>query len=277
MPGEARPPLTPTHATSTPRAGVDGVSTTTSTETVSTTPADESRPTPDRRRRLFIVLGVVAVLAFASDQVTKVVALDVLGDGESRPFVGDFIRLKLIGNPGAALSLGAGNTWVMTGIALAVLVAIIVVARQLGSRAWAIALGLLLGAAIGNLTDRFVRPPGGGQGHVVDFIDYNRWFIGNVADIWIVSAACLVVILALLGIGVDGRRDHGRAATAPRAATDPATAQTAPPTGESTDETIHETIDETTTNGETPMTQQTDGTSDAPGTHDARRQGGDHA
>ncbi|WP_256795333.1 signal peptidase II [Terrabacter sp. Ter38] len=244
---------------------------------MSTTPADESRPTPDRRRRLFIVLGVVAVLAFASDQVTKVVALDVLGDGESRPFVGDFIRLKLIGNPGAALSLGAGNTWVMTGIALAVLVAIIVVARQLGSRAWAIALGLLLGAAIGNLTDRFVRPPGGGQGHVVDFIDYNRWFIGNVADIWIVSAACLVVILALLGIGVDGRRDHGRAATAPRAATDPATAQTAPPTGESTDETIHETIDETTTNGETPMTQQTDGTSDAPGTHDARRQGGDHA
>ena len=98
----------------------------------------------------------------------------------------------------------------MTGIALAVLVAIIVVARQLGSRAWAIALGLLLGAAIGNLTDRFVRPPGGGQGHVVDFIDYNRWFIGNVADIWIVAAAGLIVMLALLGIGVDGRRDRGR-------------------------------------------------------------------
>ena len=102
----------------------------------------------------------------------------------------------------------------MTGIALAVLVAIIVVARQLGSRAWAIALGLLLGAAIGNLTDRFARPPGGGQGHVVDFIDYNRWFIGNVADIWIVSAAGLIVILALLGIGVDGRRDAGRDAPA---------------------------------------------------------------
>ena len=74
----------------------------------------------------------------------------------------------------------------MTGIALAVLVAIVVVARQLGSRAWAVALGLLLGGAIGNLTDRFVRAPGRGQGHVVDFIDYNRWFIGNVADIAIV-------------------------------------------------------------------------------------------
>jgi signal peptidase II len=102
----------------------------------------------------------------------------------------------------------------MTGIALAVLVAIILVARNLGSWAWALALGLLLGSAVGNLTDRFVRPPGGGQGHVVDFIDYNQWFIGNVADIWIVGAAILVVILAMVGIGVDGRREHGRQAPA---------------------------------------------------------------
>jgi signal peptidase II len=219
MPGEAGPPLTPTHATSTPRPGVDGVSTTKSTETVSSTttdstdptePSEPTRPTPRRRKRLFVVLGVVAVTAYLSDQLTKIVALDVLADGDPRPFIGDLIRFKLIGNPGAALSLGASNTWVMTAIALAVLVAIVVVARQLGSRAWAIALGLLLGAAIGNLTDRFVRPPGGGQGHVVDFIDYNRWFIGNVADIWIVSAAALIVILALLGIGVDGRRDRDR-------------------------------------------------------------------
>jgi signal peptidase II len=254
------------------------VSTTTSTETVTSTPADESRPTPDRRRRLFVVLGVVAVLAFLSDQLTKMVALDVLADGESRPFVGDFIRLKLIGNPGAALSLGAGNTWVMTGIALAVLVAIIVVARQLGSRAWAIALGLLLGAAIGNLTDRFVRPPGGGQGHVVDFIDYNRWFIGNVADIWIVSAACLVVILALLGIGVDGRRDHGRSSAAETAADETTSDETTDETtGRSAGGPTARTTGKTTTNGETDMTQQTGGTPDAPETHDARRPGGDHA
>jgi len=246
MPGEAGPPLTPEHATSTPRAGVDGASTTTTPSTtdeaVSSRTAEERRPGPERRRRLFVVLGVVAVLAYATDQLTKMVALDVLADGEPRPFIGDVIRFKLIGNPGAALSLGAGNTWVMTGIALAVLVAIIVVARQLGSRAWAIALGLLLGAAIGNLTDRFVRPPGGGQGHVVDFIDYNRWFIGNVADIWIVSAAGLIVILALVGIGVDGRRDHGRGAavapptppptppTPPTPTTATATPATGPPT-----------------------------------------------
>lgn len=165
---------------------------------------------PGRRRRLFGLLAGIAVLAYASDQISKLVALDRLGDGESRAVLGDVIRFKLIGNPGAALSLGAGNTWVMTIIAVVVLVAIAFVARELGSRAWAVALGALLGSALGNLTDRFVRPPGGGQGHVVDFIDYNGWFIGNVADIWIVAAAVLIVLLALRGVGVDGRREHDR-------------------------------------------------------------------
>ena len=250
MPGEAGPPLTASHDTSTPLAGVDSVSDPVSpsvpapvriAETVSpdapeTPPSSPSthqpapqstsrssseatgHPTPARRRRLFVLLVVVAVLAYATDQLSKVIALDTLADGEPRPFIGDFIQLRLIGNPGAALSLGAGNTWVMTLIAVGVLCAIVFVARDLGSRAWALALGLLLGAALGNLTDRFARPPGGGQGHVVDFLDYNRWFIGNVADIWIVGAAGLIVLLAVLGIGVDGRRDRDRLREADAAA-----------------------------------------------------------
>ncbi|HET7398516.1 MAG TPA: signal peptidase II [Intrasporangium sp.] len=164
-------------------------------------------PDPRRRRRLFGLLAAVAVLAYASDQGSKAIASSVLADGIPRPLLGDVIRFRLIGNPGAALSLGAGSTWLMTVIALGVLVAIIVVSRALGSRAWAVALGLLLGSALGNLTDRFLRPPGRGQGRVVDFIDY-RVFIGNVADIWIVGAAGLIVALALIGIGVDGRREH---------------------------------------------------------------------
>ncbi len=257
--------------------------TATTTGTVSSRTAEENRPRPDRRKRLFVLLGVVAVLAYLTDQLSKIVALDVLANGEPRPFVGELIRFKLIGNPGAALSLGASNTWVMTGIALAVLVAIIVVARQLGSRAWAVALGLLLGAAIGNLTDRFVRPPGGGQGHVVDFIDYNRWFIGNVADIWIVSAAGLIIILALLGIGVDGRRDHSRGVAAPTAGshaavdTHEAAGDTTDETDEATHETNHETTGETTGNGESDMTRANDEAPGAPETHEVRRPGGEHA
>ncbi len=173
---------------------------------------DESGSThhvpPARRRRLFLLLAVVAVLAYVSDQVTKLIALEALADGRPRPFIGDVIRFQLIGNPGAALSIGAGNTWVMTVIAAGVLVAIVFVAKDLGSRAWALALGLLLGSALGNLTDRFTRPPGGGEGHVVDFLDYNGLFIGNVADIWIVLAAGLIILLALRGVGVDGRLER---------------------------------------------------------------------
>jgi signal peptidase II len=43
---------------------------------------------------------------------------------------------------------------------------------------------------------------------VVDFLDYNGWFIGNVADIWIVGAAGLIIVLALRGVGVDGRLER---------------------------------------------------------------------
>ena len=65
---------------------------------------------------------------------------------------------------------------------------IVVAARRIGSAAWAWALGLLLGGALGNLTDRLSANPGPGRGHVVDFIDYFGLFIGNVADIAIVGA-----------------------------------------------------------------------------------------
>jgi signal peptidase II len=109
----------------------------------------------------------------------------------------------------------------------------------------------------------------------VDFIDYNRWFIGNVADIWIVSAAALVVILALLGIGVDGRRDHGGPA-ARTVASDAGTGD-------------GETASESPANGETDLMQQPRGstvstdTTDTTDssvrreTNDVRRQGDDHA
>ena len=80
------------------------------------------------------------------------------------------------------------------------------VAPRLGSTGWAVGLGLLLGGALGNLLDRLLRPPGFAVGHVVDFIAYLDWFVGNVADVAIVVAAVLVVLLTVRGVGVDGRR-----------------------------------------------------------------------
>jgi signal peptidase II len=172
-----------------------------------TPPATPAGPTPARRRRLFLLLAGIAVVTYLLDQLTKWAAVRVLTDAEPSNLLGSFLRLELIRNPGAAFSIGTGNTWVLTIIAVVVLVVVIRVSRRLGSSGWAWALGLLLGGALGNLTDRIVREPGLGQGHVVDFLNYNGWFIGNVADIAIVSAAVLIGLLALTGRGVDGTRE----------------------------------------------------------------------
>ncbi|MDQ2755539.1 MAG: signal peptidase II [Actinomycetota bacterium] len=163
----------------------------------------------ETHRRLVAVLTAVAVVTYALDQLTKLWAVAHLTDGSPQRLVGTFLQLQLIRNPGAAFSLGTGSTWVLTLIAVVVLVVIVRVSRRLGSRGWAWAFGLLLGGALGNLTDRLVREPGVGRGQVVDFIAYSTWFIGNVADIAIVSAACLIALLAVRGTGVDGRRDTG--------------------------------------------------------------------
>ena len=74
--------------------------------------------------------------------------------------------------------------------------------------------GLLLGGTLGNLTDRLIRPPGFGVGHVVDFI-LVPWLlpaIFNLADSAIVISMCLFVLLTLLGHGIDGSRRPARTA-----------------------------------------------------------------
>jgi len=167
-------------------------------------PAEGERATTSRRA-LFARLLIVALLTYVLDQLTKVWAVATLGDGIPRPLLGDQLRLILIRNPGAAFSIGNGSTWVMTLIACAVLGIVIWASRRIGSRVWAFALGLVLGGALGNLTDRMIREPGPGRGHVVDFIAYGQLFIGNVADIAIVGAAILIGWLSLRGVPLEGR------------------------------------------------------------------------
>ncbi|WP_299037339.1 signal peptidase II [uncultured Pseudokineococcus sp.] len=149
----------------------------------------------------------VVALVWGLDQLTKVLAVDRLVEGEPVELVPGVLDLYLLYNPGAAFSLATGLTWVLTLVAVAVVVAVALMARRLGSRAWALTLGLLLGGALGNLTDRLLREPGFGVGHVVDFLRLPRWPVFNLADTAIVVAAVLVVVLSFRGIGVDGRRD----------------------------------------------------------------------
>jgi len=146
----------------------------------------------------------IAAATFIADQLTKYWALHSLAETRRIEIFGDFLGLRLLRNPGAALGFGYGYTWLLTLIVLAVIVVLCRVIRRIRSRAWGLALGLLLGGALGNLVDRLFREPGFGQGHVIDFIAYWNWFVGNVADIAIVVAAVMVVVLSFKGIGVDG-------------------------------------------------------------------------
>lgn len=161
---------------------------------------------PLRTRRLVASLLLLAAVVVLVDQLTKEWALANLTEGIRDPLVGDLLGLTLVFNPGAALSLASGTTWLFTLAAIGVSVAILRVAPRLGSRGWAVGLGLMLGGALGNLLDRLLREPGFAVGHVVDFIAYVDWFVGNVADIAIVAAAALIVLLSVRGIGVDGVR-----------------------------------------------------------------------
>lgn len=161
-----------------------------------------------RRARRFpvAVLWAVAVVIVVVDQVTKQWALSALADGRHTALLGRALGLVLVRNPGAAFSFATGQTWIFAIIASCVVLIIIRVSRRLASRSWAVALGLVLGGAVGNLIDRLLREPGFLRGHVIDFIDYGGYFVGNVADIAIVLAAGGIIVLSLGGWEIDGTR-----------------------------------------------------------------------
>ncbi|MGY4646149.1 signal peptidase II [Cellulomonas sp. URHB0016] len=173
----------------------------------------ETALTPRRRRRLLLTLVSITVTVLVLDQLSKIWALSALEGEGRRELLGTLLGFELVRNPGAALSIATGMTWLLTLVAIAVVVVVVRAARRIGSTLWAVALGLLLGGALGNLVDRLFRSPGVARGHVVDFIAYGNWFVGNVADIAIVVAAALVVLLAVLGIRIDGTRERDDDAT----------------------------------------------------------------
>jgi len=164
-----------------------------------------------RRTTAGAFIAILAVLVLAVDQFTKHLALEGLPYQQAVSVWGDFLQFFLTRNPGAAFSLGEEVTWVFTIVLAIAAIAIIVLAvRGIRSRWWAIALGLLLGGILGNLTDRLVRDPGFAVGHVVDFI-YTPWMmpaIYNVADIFIVTMMISVALLVLLGVHMDGHRER---------------------------------------------------------------------
>ncbi|PVZ08907.1 signal peptidase II [Actinomycetospora cinnamomea] len=166
---------------------------------------DTAPPAEQPPKQLGLLVAIAAVV-IVLDLVTKIVMVSWLRDGERVPLIGDLVSFTLVRNPGAAFSLATGLTWVLTLVALAVVVGIVRFARRLRSRGWALALGLVLGGALGNLVDRFFRGPGPLQGHVVDFVSVGWFPVFNVADSAITVGGVVLVLLALLGRDLDGTR-----------------------------------------------------------------------
>jgi len=189
--------------------------------------------------RLLAALAFVAVGVYAADQTSKHLVTTTMAEGETIDVIGTFFQLHFVKNPGAAFSLASGSTWIFSLAAAAVVVAIIVFARRIRSRAWAVMLGMLLGGTLGNLTDRLLREPSFGMGHVIDFLYFPGLLpaIFNVADIFIVSSMGLLLLLTLLGVNLDGTRvpSKRRRRELDREAEASGRTDTAPPAGHATE------------------------------------------
>ena len=147
----------------------------------------------ERRRTAPVLLGIASVVLVA-DQATKAVALATLSPGATTPVIDGVFHWTLQRNPGAAFGLFGRFPIVFTILALMITVGILLALKKVPDTPHAVALGLILGGADGNLVDRLVRDPGFLRGEVVDFIDLRVWPVFNIADSAIVCGAILLVI-----------------------------------------------------------------------------------
>lgn len=138
----------------------------------------------------------IALLVIVLDQATKQVVLGGFETGEVREVL-PFFNLVLVWNRGVSFGLlgSAGVPWLLSGIALAVVIGLVIWLRRTETRMVATGLALVIGGALGNVIDR-VR-----FGAVVDFLDLHafgwHWPAFNVAD----SAICIgAAVLVLDGL-----------------------------------------------------------------------------
>ena len=153
-----------------------------------------------RAQTPWLLLGCVAAAVVVIDQVTKWWAVEILSD-DTIEVVGS-LQFNLIRNYGSAFSIGGGSWWgaAVSLAGLVIIVGLLWFARSTTSRLGTVALGLVIGGAIGNLIDRAVRSDRGFMGGgVVDFVDLQWWPVFNVADAAVVVGVIMLVVLTLVG------------------------------------------------------------------------------
>lgn len=155
------------------------------------------------------MLGAVAVAVLLADVLVKTWAVRSLRPGQSVTVIPHALYWTLTRNPGAAFSMGTNFTWVFPLVTACVVGWIAWMSLRLRSVPWAVALGLVLGGALGNLMDRIFREPGFMVGKVVDYISVfapqgERFAIFNLADSALFCGVVLAVLLELRGRRRDG-------------------------------------------------------------------------
>jgi signal peptidase II len=153
------------------------------------------RPPAEAARARWSLLAGVGAAVLALDQLTKWWAVEALDDGRAIDLVGS-LRLKLAINTGSAFSLAEGRGAIISLLALVIVAVLVRSGRYATKPSSAVAIGLVVGGALGNLLDRAFRQGEGFLGGgVVDFIDLQWWPVFNVADSAIVVGAILLFLL----------------------------------------------------------------------------------
>lgn len=149
-----------------------------------------------RWRTLFGVAWAVWII----DLATKIWAVENLSYRSNIKVVGEFFQLTYVRNPGAAFSFASGATVFLSLFSLLVMLAILHYSPKITSPGWAVVLGLVLGGILGNMVDRIFREPGVLRGHVIDWLQLPNWPVFNIADMAIVSAALISMVLTARNI-----------------------------------------------------------------------------
>ncbi|MEV0674566.1 signal peptidase II [Mycobacterium sp. NPDC050441] len=155
---------------------------------------------PTRRRLLLLAAGSI----FAVDVGTKMLAVGLLEPGRAVPLLGDWLACELTRNSGAALSMAANRTVMLTIVVLSVAAVIAWIGVHVRSPWWALGLGTILGGAAGNLIDRFFRAPGPLRGQVIDFLAVGPMPVFNVADLAVLAGVVWLIALSLSGFPFNG-------------------------------------------------------------------------
>jgi signal peptidase II len=142
---------------------------------------------------LTLGLYVTAAAVYLLDRLTKLWAEAALAGRAPLEVIPGVLSFNYTTNSGGAFGLGQSAPWLFAGATIIVSLVIVVASLRLSRLPVAVALGLILGGALGNLTDRAANGPGL-SGHVTDFIDFQVWPVFNLADSAIVIGAIVLAI-----------------------------------------------------------------------------------